>query len=319
MVWWTQSTALLAWSLLVLAKLPKGTLAAAAALKDVRCPSTQRVFTAVTEMVFTGRSEFFSVPEGNSFTQEFLGVYNGVTQSTCDRYFRRLAKITLVNMTNSQGDFIDLEMRQEQGEDYQFQQDLMELMDSRNSSSSSARDGKNNTRTTTNNHDNHGRGLQQSVVVNATEGNRRVPSINMIYEATGTCRGCPLTSSGSFELYDDTFRRQLLDAEDDPTSSGNGSGDRGVRIRTRFLRVEDRSLQDADASTTSEDCQCVQGVLPMEARAPGVQECVDLMNDKFDTLRQETIATDTPLYQNIEMANLIQLDDLDALELGVGP
>ena len=286
-LWWQLPAATACWLLLLVS--PPVT---AATLQTVECPSTLRTFTAVTEMVFEGRTDFLSIPEGNTFTREFVGVYNGLTESSCDRYFRRIGTVKLVNMTNTAGDFMDLKMRQEQAEAFRLQQEQQQLLNDIDSS--------NITDTTSNN-----TGRRRLQDINGTDVD--VPRINMIYEVQGTCRDCPLTRVGSFDLYDETFRRQL------ERTSGS-SGGRRLRIRTRVVSVVERDLQD----NSTDDCQCVEGALPVKAQAPGVQECVDQMNDIFDTARQDTATSDLPLYQDIALTQLVQLDDLEELEIENG-
>jgi len=147
------------------------------------------------------------------------------------------------------------------------------------------------------------------------------PTVKMIYTVTGTCRDCPVTDGGSFELYDESFRRRYLsDVVATPSPSRSGTifgGLRNLRVRTRIVSVEDRNLEATDDDKS--DCQCVEGTEPTVAQAPGVQECVNLMNNVFEAKRIETAASARPLYQNIVLTDLVQLDDLEGeLDPGVG-
>ena len=400
-------------ALLLLASQPTSITAA---LQPVTCPSNQRTFTAVTEMIFEGRTAFLSIPEGNVLVREFVDVYNGLTQSNCDAYFRRIAKVTLVNMTNSVGGFIDLTARKEQaaawnalqemdddmmmmddmdgmgnmtsmmmnmsgmdgmmmnmsgmdgmmnmsGMDVMMNMSGMDNMDSMNNMDNMDSMNNMDNMDSMNNMDNmdsmnnmdgmdneeedsaSGGMMMDMEVTEVTEvnrvppaslasvslnmrtthseknpdGNERrtlqirptnddlnststgPPTVNMIYTVTGTCRSCPIDRGASFELYDDTLRRRYLSV----AAKSGKKVLRNLRFRTRIISVEDRALQEDDDTS---DCQCVEGTQPEVAQAPGVAECVDLMNDLFEAKRIETAASAKPLYRNISLTDLVQLD-----------
>lgn len=116
------------------------------------------------------------------------------------------------------------------------------------------------------------------------------PAVNMslTYHVQGRCRNCPVAPGGSFQLYDDVFRRRL-----------------GIQSSlVKILNV--RELQEDESIAFADDCFCREGLEPVQPQAPGVQECIDAMNIKFDNL-----AVTDGLFQNISMLNLFQLDDLD--------
>jgi hypothetical protein len=221
-------------------------------LVSVPCPSTVTVFTALTEMVLEGRNDLLSAGERAVLSEQFRNIYNGLTTSNCDSYFRRLSNLTMINMTNPEGDMVD-----HSGESRRQLQATEAPLD-----------------------------------LNASESR---PGINVVYEVTGTCRDCEVTQAGSFELYDEAFRRNLKG---------------GVRLR--LLQVTsvttERELENEDEN----DCTCVEGTLPEQPQAPGVQECVDAMNVAFMAYRMEE-----GLFQNLNMSDLIQLDDLTGSDIQV--
>jgi len=54
------------------------------------------------------------------------------------------------------------------------------------------------------------------------------------------------------------------------------------------------------------DCRCVAGQLPVAPAAPGVQECVDAMNQDLEKVREEQ-----GLFETVALADLVQLEDQD--------
>lgn len=212
-------------------------------LESVVCPDDVQIFTARTVMVFEGRSEHPSVHEEMTLMGGLQRVYNTIAETSCDSFFRRISNLTMIGMGPMQ----------------------MMHVDSNTSETTSVNRGG-------------GRMLQNSTgnINRTTSGD--VPLFRMTYEVVGTCRGCALTESGSFDLYDEAFRRLL-------------------RRRTLFEESSTRQLLE------EEDCQCVDGALPLEPQAPGVQECVDAMNGRFENL-EETQG----LFEDLRLTDLIQLD-----------
>lgn len=212
-------------------------------LAYVECPDDVQTFTALTEMVFEGRSGPPSDAEETVLRLGLRNVYNTISEENCDSFFRRISNLTMIGMSGMAGG--------------------ME-MDS-NITSVNRMGGM-------------GRLLQQNFTVGTINTTDDVSLVRMSYEVVGTCRGCALTQAGSFDLYDEAFRRLL---------------------RGRTL-VEERSTRQL---TDEEDCQCVNGALPLEPQAPGVRECVDAMNSRFENLEDQQ-----GLFEDLRLADLRQLD-----------
>ena len=141
-------------------------------LVSVSCPDDVKTFEAGTIMVFEGRSELLSPDELVAFHPVFEDVYNTLAETSCDSFFRRIVNLTMVGMKviGSSDDSTNV----------------------MNMSSSVNRGGR-------------GRQLQ----VNSTNSTSEASGFEVTYEVRGTCRGCTLTSAGSFDIYDETFRRML--------------------------------------------------------------------------------------------------------------
>ncbi|CAB9500134.1 expressed unknown protein [Seminavis robusta] len=247
------------------------------ALVDVTCPSTQTIFTALTVMVLEGRSEFLEMEERLALNVEFQRIYNGLTESNCDAYFRRIANLTFIKMTNDLGD------------------ELMLPNATSATTGSTTDDGDSNQRLL------QARPTDAPLDVNAS---RLGGGVDVTYEITGTCRACPVTRTGAFELYDDSFRRRQRHLVT------LGDAQYNVRLETTLTTITSVTHRELGSEHTSNsDCQCVEGALPTEPRAPGVQECVDAMNVKFDNLREKR-----GLFQGLNMSDLLQLDDLAELD-----
>jgi hypothetical protein len=222
-----------------------GSNASSIPLVSVSCPSTITEFTALTEMVLEGRNDFLTEEEGNALRVKFPNIYNDLTTSNCDSYFRRLSNITMVNATNYLG-----EMRAHEES-----------------------------------------GMRKLQVSNVNASSPRNAGISMVYEVAGTCRDCPITQTGAFELYDDSLRRNLKE-----TLVGQW---RLLEITSFTTRAAQEVGQDYS------DCICAEGTSPEQPKAPGVQQCVDAMNVAFTEFRMEL-----GLFENLNMSDLIQLDDL---------
>ena len=252
--------------LLLLLLLPPAAAAAKPSPKQqplaaVACPATQTTFVATTELVFESTTSNDTSP--SSFLQTEMdelkvlltGVYNGLAETKCDSYFRRIQTMTMITTNRP------------------------------NNGTTTTMDGMMR------------RSLQTDDNINATNlGDRRSNELGVVYEVTGTCRDCPVTPGGAFELYDDSFRRRRLL--------------RGVRVRrvtTRLVSSRTRTLQD---ESSNDDCQCLVGQQPTRPQAPGVRECVDQMNVEIDELQQEQ----PNLYAGVLLTDLLQLDDLNKTE-----
>lgn len=236
-------------------------LATPQTLTPVSCPSNQTTFVSLTEMVLEGRTKLLDKEERKQLTRTFQQIYNSLTQRSCDSYFRRIAQLSWVSMSNQVGD--QMIMSNATGlMPMEMPMDMNMNMSDSNSTTM--------------------RRLQAS---NYTT---EVPEINLVYQVTGTCRNCPVSRKGSFELYDDTFRRRLKES--------------GIRLR----QLSSSTVTAATSLLGLDDCRCVQGTAPSEPQPPGVQECVDEMNLQFEALRTDS---NGELFEDIAMTDLLQLDE----------
>jgi len=274
----------------------------------IDCSSNLQQWTALTELVLEGRDDFLNLFERKLLKGEFMNIYNDLTTSNCDQYHRKLLHVDWIDMVNSKGERLNIE-------------DM--LAGSNNSAAQPLNTNESlvleewfhqsvdEEDLTLKDHNNrHRRFLRRDLQARPSasttapsDGSTVDPAealvragMTLTYETTGSCRDCPVTRTGAFELYDDSFRRKL------------GGPSFGIQIRTRLLSM--RSLQFTDATEVDDkaDCICVEGVAP-QPQAPGVQECVDLMNERIPAVQQGTGA----LY-DLKMVDLIQLDDLSDVE-----
>lgn len=210
-------------------------------LSYVECPDDVQTFTALTDMIFEGRSGPPSDTEELTLRLGLRNVYNTISEENCDSFFRRISNLTMKGMGMG-------------GPEIGMASNITSVN----------RMG--------------GRSLQQNFTVSNVNTTEDVSLLRMTYEVVGTCRGCALTEGGSFDLYDEAFRRLL---------------------RVRTISEESSSTRQL---AEEEDCQCLDGALPLEPQAPGVQECVDAMNSRFENLE------DQGLFEDLRLADLIQLN-----------
>ena len=266
----------------------------------VNCSPTKREFTALTEMLLDGRKTLLELAERKMLKSLFMGIYNGLTTRDCDSFHRKILQVNFVQMQNSDNerysyqDMLDNNNVTLSANESQVLEEFFQQADT------TLQQGNSNNGTTRH------RRLQRQTDVNTTAVGPPA-DVSITYEVVGTCRDCPVTETGAFELYDDAFRRALS-----LTSIANHQPFEGVqiRLRTRMLRV--RELQDGTNNhntnnTNTDDCVCLPGVDPTP-QAPGVAECVDLMNEQLPV-----VANETGLLQNLSLQTLLQLDDPSSL------
>jgi hypothetical protein len=257
------------------------------------CPADLKTFTVVTELVLTSNSSERRLSNEEMLVLEIKlqNVYNQLTVTNCDSYFRRLINFTMLNMDGMDGmDDMDMDMggmNMSMG-GMTMTMNMTEGDDEPTNNSTMRRTALRRRQ----------RNLQQSdtmlpeeqSLVNSSSLQDPAP-LSVMYEVTGTCRGCPITQGGTIDLYDEAFRRQLLRA---------------------FHTVEERNTQETSVfqiSNAIQDCTCLEGTSPDTPYTPGVQECVALMNDELDMIELEQ-----GLFENLRMIDLLQLDDLSELQ-----
>jgi len=169
-----------------------------------------------------------------------------------------------------------------------------------------------------------GRMLQETT----TSNNETDASTSITYNVTGTCRDCPVSRTGSFELFDDSFRRllgdHLLGSGNEGINTAKDKESSGLRLRVRVRRLEvfprqppaDDPLNlhgDSDNNNNNEDgqsdCTCAAGVQPLEGgQAPQISQLVEFINERLEKLKSAN--DDRPLFEDMLLANIFQLDDL---------
>jgi len=227
-------------------------------LSTVACPSTQTTFTAVTEMIFeklpssspSSSSSYsrsstpgsFTPTERRELTVLLKQVYNGLAASKCDAFFRRIQ-----NMIYLPEGLDSLQTTTAT---------TAAPTPSPTATTAAAAPTPSPTATTTNggawttgthsyrsppgNH--HHRSLQDNNSINVnTTSTTDDDTVQIAYQVVGTCRDCPVTSDGSFELYDDAFRRhrQLV-----LTTSTNDNQEQAQVVAVRHVRTKVDSCGD---------------------------------------------------------------------------
>lgn len=108
-------------------------------------------------------------------------------------------------------------------------------------------------------------------------------STELSYQVIGTCRDCPLTDSGSFALYDDSFRLR----------------GRLLRMRMRVLEVRSTlplgggdgegllSSNNTTLGRNKDDCTCPAGLRPTRPQPPQVAQLLEVVNQRLDRIQQD--------------------------------
>ena len=287
---------------------------------NVACSPNQREFTALTEMRLEGRQQLLDLAERKILKGVFMGIYNDLTTTNCDSYHRKINIVNFIRMSNSVQETYDYQDMIHSNVTTLTANESQLLDDWFNNGNPNYQDQYGNDTTRT-----RRRQLQQQpqndAAASLNETDVGVSDVAIIYEVIGTCRDCPLTDVGAFQLYDDSFRRRHRRSL--MVGSGGTSPMRGVRItmRTRMLRVRDLALTTTDdnkkntasssITNANADCVCTKGVEP-KPQAPGVEECVYLMNEQLPQ-----VAETTGLLQNLTLQTLLQLDELSTVVVSV--
>ena len=135
--------------------------------------------------------------------------------------------------------------------------------------------------------------------VKVSEGARRLQAGNStsnvspranaaLFQVIGSCRDCPITDSGTFETFDDSFRRTLVD---------------NTRKRHRLL-LDDRELQlqpsANDTVTTGGGCICPIDLDPIRPDAPTEDEFQSAFDQAVTILNKEGVVTSVNGVSDIE-------------------
>lgn len=168
--------------------------------------------------------------------------------------------------------------------------------------------------------------LQEQTTSNSTS-NDTDAFTSITYNVSGTCRECPVTRTGSFELFDDSFRRLLgnhLLGNDGDSDNNDDESSGGVRLRVRvrllelfpnrpqnnnnngLLNLNGREDNDNDDKS---DCTCATGVQPLEGgQAPETPKLIEVINARLEKWKNDN--DDSQPFRDMRLANILQLDDL---------
>ncbi|CAB9511189.1 expressed unknown protein [Seminavis robusta] len=158
-------------------------------IETVACDDDVRIFTsyAFVDLITAGDESSLQESEKQALQDAFRVIYNRLAFLSCDPFFRQVIDATLEE---------DETVRQ------RVLQQLQEESDGSYNNNATAFNMTNTTNTTT----------------TTTVPDERSIS-GSLFSVTGTCRGCPVTSTGSFQLFDDTFRRSLREEYEQSTRS----------------------------------------------------------------------------------------------------
>ena len=99
--------------------------------------------------------------------------------------------------------------------------------------------------------------------VNATENS--VPYGSSFFDVRANCRNCPVTDAGSFNLFNDAFRRlMMVKAADTGNGHGNILQNQEEKNKERHLQNYDSSYEDDDDHYTGQPmdtCECPAGTV----------------------------------------------------------
>jgi hypothetical protein len=123
------------------------------------------------------------------------------------------------------------------------------------------------------------RELQPKTMRPTTASPAKVSSLDGVTSAvTGTCRGCPVTSSGSFSLFDDAFRRRRL--QNDLTTE--------MDLTTTFVDPTERDICTCPTQA-GQLGRMLQGNLVFEPNAPTEEEFLFAYNVDVERLVAEGV------------------------------
>ncbi|CAB9522385.1 expressed unknown protein [Seminavis robusta] len=295
----------------------------------VECSDNQSVFLGELEFVFLGDSDFLVDLERKIFSELFVKVYNGLTERSCDSYFRRIQQLDFLQMTNRP--FGQTVTAQDMG--------LLDLIEDQlpipPDPPQRPENNDNDQNNANQNNDNDNLPppppplprsstmtmIRQSSNVNSSD---TTEGVDVTYSVAGTCRDCPVTRTGSFSLFDDAFRfrfRRMLQAHTsqnltstnttNTTSSINSSVQLHLQelqelhvqsITFRNLQVIQNQKQNQDKS----DCTCQPGFLPERPEPPQIPKLVQNINQAIEQAR----SMGEPIFNDSRLQLIRQLDDL---------
>lgn len=299
-----------------------------ATLDAVQCSPNKKEFVAETEFILDGSEDigFLDSAQRQALTTAFLQIYNRLSQQNCDLYFRRLSALDFISMrdpfrnqTILAGDtdaltFLEIDPPTVDGPpedapplppvlDEETSVPLPPLPPSLPSGGGPFGGPFRGRLRRQRNLGTTAQGVNGTTTTSTKTTNEQM----MTYNVTGTCRGCPITAAGSFELYDDSFRLRHRNLN------------LRVRIRMRILQVEalppmpllleldeggdaPPSLLDIDDENNS-DCTCQAGLQPSTAQAPKVTELLETINQNLDLLQSEQGI----FFPDVRLSNILQL------------
>ena len=203
--------------------------------QEVSCSEEKQTFTST---VFANVDmEELRLSQKALLEEAFRTSYNDLAFSVCDGHFRNVLSVTLETRAGN----LFLETRR-------LQEEYGSITRTTNVTNSTLHNatGENI--------------LTSSNITSVPLRNRRRETV---FSVTGSCRNCPVSKAGSFTLFDETFRRQLL--------SSNGSSLRAG------LDFGERSLQGDGGNV----CLCPPGEEP-KLDSISVQEFMGTFNDRLE-------------------------------------
>ena len=153
-------------------------------VKSVECSEEVSQFTATVFVGLQGDLTRVTDDEKRVLETTFQDQYNEISFSRCDSFFRQLLDVTLVPASVQTGDARRLE--DAQGNSTKTKQATLPLF-----------------------------------VDNVTSTEVASEDDLALYRVIGECRDCPVTDSGTFALFDDSFRRALTEQEVFVSAGGN--------------------------------------------------------------------------------------------------
>jgi len=120
----------------------------------------------------------------------------------------------------------------------------------------------------------------------------RVPSV---YLVKGKCRNCPISRGGTFNMFDDAFRRMLLQGDEETLRSFFESSQLEAQTASEFVSNlkgfksggASGGKQQRELQLLEEDCTCPLGASPEGPDAPSSSEFTESYNQKIVELKNQ--------------------------------
>ena len=180
-------------------------------VEEVPCSSNVTNFTSFVYVdVLVEGSEPLSALEKATLEASFANTYNQLAFLSCDSFFRSVLEVNfqLGSDTDDENIITDVKNEARRWERYLQQEGQDGALDL---SQTLMSDMNQTLYDKTNATDSNSTGAGVNATVTSTKG-------GSVFAITGQCRGCQVTASGSFSLFDDVFRRVLTEEKVRATS-----------------------------------------------------------------------------------------------------